>query len=129
MGHDRVVGQAEQPRLRGVNTIEEVFHIATPAEAERLRADGHLEPDSLATEGFVHCSTASQVVDTTARYFEPDAHLVLVQLDTDMVENDLQWPEVYPGQHFPHLHAPVEMAAVVAIIPWGPAERERWQSQ
>ncbi len=105
-----------------------MFHIASPEDAERLRGDGVLAPPSLEAEGFVHCSTAEQVVATTARYFEPDASLVLIELDAeaDGVRGRLRWPEVYPGERFPHLHGPLVASAVVAVHPWGPGDRARW---
>jgi uncharacterized protein (DUF952 family) len=103
-----------------------VYHIATPVAVDELRATGQLEPPSLEAEGFVHCSTASQVVATTARYFAPDADLLLVELFLGRVDDRLQWPEVYPGQRFPHLHGPVLLDDVVAIHPWGPDDRDHW---
>lgn len=103
-----------------------IFHIATPADADRLAAEGTLSPPSLATEGFVHCSTGAQVLATTERWFAPDAELVLLELDPGRLESPMAWPEVYPGQHFPHLHGPLTAASVRARHPWGPADRLRW---
>lgn len=105
-----------------------MFHIATPADADRLMAEGVLEPPSLAAEGFVHCSTEAQVVATTDRWFAPDAELVLLKLDPERLGGaELRWPEVYPGQRFPHVHGPLRADAVVARLPWGPADREAWR--
>lgn len=106
-----------------------IFHIASPSEADRLQADGSLAPPSLAAEGFVHCSTEHQVVATTARYFEADVELVLVELNREAVDADLQWPEVYPGQWFPHLHRAISASEVQAILPWGPADRLSWPAR
>ncbi len=104
-----------------------IYHIASPEDAAVLRAASMLAPPSLAAEGFVHCSTAEQVVATTARYFPPDAELVLIELDPAAVGAEISWPEVYPGQRFPHLHGPMPATAVVAIHPWGPDDRVRWR--
>lgn len=71
-----------------------VFHIATRGAVEQLRAEGILEPDSLATQGFVHCSTELQVVPTTACYFAPDADLVLIEIATDAAGRSLRRAEV-----------------------------------
>lgn len=103
-----------------------IFHIATPADADRLEADGTLEPPSLAEEGFVHCSTGDQVLATTARWFAPDAELVLLEIDPARLAVAVDWPEVYPGQHFPHVLGPLTAGAVVARLPWGPADRANW---
>lgn len=106
-----------------------IFHITTAADADRLQVDGVLEPPSLAAEGFVHCSTEAQVVATTAKWFAPDAELVLVELDPERLDAEVRWPEVYSGQRFPHVHGPLRAEAVVRRLPWGPADRERWVHQ
>lgn len=103
-----------------------IFHITSAAEADRLMAEGELAPPSLAAEGFVHCSTAAQVVATTERWFPPGAELVLLELDQERLGAELRWPEVYPGQRFPHVHGPLRAEAVLATIPWGPADRAAW---
>jgi uncharacterized protein (DUF952 family) len=106
-----------------------IYHIAPPADAERLRRSGSLEPGSLAAEGFVHCSTADQVVATTDRYFAGETDLVLVELDPDLIGHEISWPEVYPGQRYPHVHGPLPAAAVVAVLPWSEADRRRWRPE
>ncbi len=105
-----------------------IYHITTPADADRLMAEGVLEPPSLAAEGFVHCSTDEQVVATTDRWFAPDAQLVLLELDPGRLGSaELRWPEVYPGQRFPHVHGPLRAEAVVTRLPWGPGDRDAWR--
>lgn len=103
-----------------------IFHIATAVDADRLAADGVLLPPSLETEGFVHCSTAAQVMATTERWFAPEAELVLLELDPERLESDVAWPEVYPGQRFPHLLGPLTAGSVVRRHAWGPTDRLRW---
>ena len=103
-----------------------IFHIAHQGDVDELEMAGSLEPPSLVSEGFVHCSTAAQVLDTTARYYPADAELVLIELDQEVVGADVRWPEVYPGQRFPHLHGPLLADSVVAVHPWGSADRANW---
>ncbi|MEM7338302.1 MAG: DUF952 domain-containing protein [Actinomycetota bacterium] len=102
-----------------------LFHIASPEVAERLEANGVVEPPSLASEGFVHLSTVAQVVVSTERHFAVDAELCLVELDPERLD-DVRWPEVYPDEHFPHLHGPLRWADVIAVLPWGPDDRAAW---
>lgn len=103
-----------------------IFHITDPVAAQALLDGGRSRPPSLDAEGFVHCSTASQVVATTERWMAGVDDLVLVELDVERLEADLRWPEVYPGQRFPHLHGELRADAVVAVHPWRPADRQAW---
>ena len=103
-----------------------LFHIAAPGDVDALAQAGELHPPSLASEGFVHLSTARQVVGTTERHFDVDAELVLIELDPDRLVSEVRWPEVYPGERFPHLHGPLPQEAVVAVHPWSKADRDDW---
>lgn len=104
-----------------------IFHITDPGAAQRLLADGVLEPPSLDAEGFVHCSSATEVVATTERYYADVDDLVLVELDVGALDAEIRWPEVYPGRRFPHVHGPLTADAVVAVHPWGPGDRAVWE--
>lgn len=105
-----------------------VFHITDPATATRLAAGEDAAPPSLDTEGFVHLSTAAQVVSSTERHFEASADLRLVELDPELVTSDIRWPEVYPGERFPHLHGPIDAAALVRVIDWNANARAHWSA-
>ncbi len=105
-----------------------LFHIAWPAEWRELEAEGQRSPPSLATEGFVHLSTVSQVVGSTERHFPSDAELLLIELDPERLADDVRWPEVYPGQRFPHLHGPLTAASVRGVHPWSVDDRRRWSA-
>lgn len=85
-----------------------------------------LRPPSLESEGFVHLSTARQVLGSTERHYAGDADLVLIEIDPDGLVDEVRWPEVYPGEHFPHLHGPLRHESVVAIHPWSAADRGAW---
>ena len=95
-----------------------VFHLATPDDWERSRVVGRVEPASLASEGFVHCSTKDQVDSTIARHFEGFDHLLLLRLDEDALGTDLRWDEVRPGERYPHLYRAIEVREVLEVIPW-----------
>jgi uncharacterized protein (DUF952 family) len=94
----------------------EIVHIATPSEWEAAQQTGMIAPPSLATEGFVHCSTVEQVPGTLARYFADVRVLYLLTLDAAAVASDLRWEEIVPGEPpFPHVYASIPVDAVVAV--------------
>ncbi len=103
-----------------------IFHITIHADWEVAASAAEYPAASLETEGFVHCSTGAQVLATTERWFPPDADLVLLELDEARTASPFDWPEVYPGQRFPHLLGPLTADAVVARLLWGPADRIHW---
>jgi uncharacterized protein (DUF952 family) len=66
------------------------------------------------TDGYVHLSTAEQVVRTAARFFAGRRGIALLTIDADRLGDDLRWETSRHGGTYPHLYAPLPMDAVVA---------------
>ena len=100
-----------------------IYKIATRdewAEAEKTgRFDG--APVDLA-DGFIHFSTAAQVAETAAKHFAGRDDLVLAAIGTGRLAIPLKWEVSRGGALFPHLYAPLDLAAVAWArpLPLGP---------
>ena len=68
-------------------------------------------------DGYIHFSTASQAPETAAKWFASRADLVLVAVDADALGPALRWEPSRGGALFPHLYAPLALAAVVWARP------------
>jgi uncharacterized protein (DUF952 family) len=66
-------------------------------------------------DGFIHFSTAAQARETAAKHFAGAADLVLVAVATSGL--DLKWEPSRGGDLFPHLYAPLPVAAVLWVKP------------
>jgi len=91
-----------------------VYKIFRRAEWDHLAETGRSQgaPIDLA-DGFIHLSTAAQVVETAAKHFAGQSDLVLVAVDTDALGPDLKWDPSRGGALFPHLYRDMTMADVV----------------
>jgi uncharacterized protein (DUF952 family) len=104
----------------GPTRESDILHIATPAGWAEAQRTGVVAPASLASEGFVHCSTRAQLATTLARHFAGVGPLVGLVLDPDAIAPDLRWEESHPGERFPHVYAPIPVTAVVAVEAFRP---------
>jgi uncharacterized protein (DUF952 family) len=95
-----------------------IFHLATPDEWAEAQARGTVEPASLASEGFVHCSTAEQLAGTIERHFAGVPALALLRLDADSLAPDLRWEESRPGEVYPHVYRAIRVDEVLEVQPW-----------
>lgn len=68
-------------------------------------------------DGFIHFSTADQVVETAARHFAGQSDLVLIAVDADRLGSALKYEVSRGGALFPHLYAPMPLSAVVWARP------------
>lgn len=97
---------------------EAVFHLTEPEAWAEAQREGHLSPASLASEGFVHCSTAEQLVGTIQRHFPSATVLVLLELDPTDLGADLRWEESRPGETYPHLFRSLDPSEVRRAVRW-----------
>jgi uncharacterized protein (DUF952 family) len=94
-----------------------IYHLATLEEWATAQAGGAVTA-TVAAEGFVHCSTAGQLAATIERHFAGVDRLVLLRLDASALGEALVWEEGRPGELFPHLYRPIEVAEVLEALPW-----------
>jgi uncharacterized protein (DUF952 family) len=75
------------------------------------------------TDGFIHFSTAEQTPETAAKHFAGQAGLLLVAVDAEKLGPALRYEVSRGGALFPHLYAPLDLAAVrwVKPLPLGPS--------
>jgi uncharacterized protein (DUF952 family) len=73
-------------------------------------------------DGYIHFSTRAQAEETAAKHFAGQADLLLVAVEADRLGDALRWEPSRGGALFPHLYAPLPMAAVVRVrpLPLGP---------
>ena len=68
-------------------------------------------------DGYIHFSTGAQVKETARLHFAGQEDLVLVAISTDALGEALKYEPSRGGQMFPHLFAPLDLAAVLWVKP------------
>jgi uncharacterized protein (DUF952 family) len=96
-----------------------VFHIAQRSEWEAAALDDPgYAPAAFVAEGFIHCSTRAQVLDSGERHLPGHHDLLLVALESDDLVPDLRFePAPSVGQDFPHLYRRIRAADVRGLAP------------
>ena len=91
-----------------------IYKILRRPEWDEFRSGGKTlgAPVDLA-DGFIHFSTAAQVVETAARHFAQESDLVLVAFDSDRLGAALKWEPSRGGHLFPHLYRELLLDEVV----------------
>lgn len=97
-----------------------LYHICASKDWEQAQAQGEYRAASLASEGFIHCSTAGQVAGTEARFFAEQTGLVLLCIDRARVTAPVRDDDIGGGQAFPHIYGPLNLKAVVSAQDFAP---------
>ena len=63
-------------------------------------------------DGYIHLSIADQVAETVAKHFVGLNHLMLVEIELDMLGDAVRWEPSRGGQLFPHVYDPIPIEAV-----------------
>ena len=113
---------------REMKTEPYILHLASKAAWLASDKEGQYIPESLSTEGFIHCSTVSQIVGVANTFYRGQRELVLLVIDPSELRAELKWePPAEPepthareGELFPHVYGPLNLDAVVKVIPFEP---------
>src|SRR5690606_41987548 len=94
-----------------------ILHITTRGEWEAAQIAGSYVAPSLATEGFIHCSTPEQLLVTADAYYRGAADLVVLCIDEGRVTAEVRWEEpTHAGveraeERFPHVYVRLNLDA------------------
>lgn len=105
-----------------------IYHITTRGAWIGATRAGRYAADSLESEGFIHCSTAAQVVPVAERFYRGQTGLVLLVIETGKLTAPVKWeqsappPGVDAGAAFPHLYGPIGLDAIAACLDFEPNE-------
>ncbi|AFY91708.1 DUF952 domain-containing protein [Chamaesiphon minutus] len=96
-----------------MNTILHITQRDLWTKAKNL---GSYNSDTLATEGFIHCSTLAQVVGSANRFFKGLKDLVILVIDVDRVTPEIRYEGADPNNLFPHIYGELNIDAVIRVV-------------
>ncbi|MBI5666897.1 MAG: DUF952 domain-containing protein [Chloroflexi bacterium] len=107
-----------------------IYHIARQEDWQAAQRAGSYQTDSLASQGFIHCSTREQVTRVANAIFRGQRDLVLLVIAPGKLAVPLKFePPVHPetgqpetgtGEQFPHIYGAINLDAVVQVLPFLP---------
>jgi uncharacterized protein (DUF952 family) len=97
---------------------QRIYHVCSRAEWEAAHARGRYDGSSQdAADGFMHFSTAAQVIASVAKHRTGQHDLVILEADAAALGPALRWEPSRGGQLFPHLYGTLPVAAVLRTAP------------
>ena len=102
-----------------------IFHITPRTAWDEAQQRGEYRAESLATEGFIHCSTILQVLPVAENFYKAQSGLVLLMIEPTLLSSPLKWeapsgasppPGVPKGDPFPHIYGPINLDAVIKVV-------------
>ena len=105
-----------------------ILHITSKQEWNDAQTRGEYTAPSLETEGFIHCSTDTQVLHVANAFYRGRTDLVLLVVDETKLKPELKWePPAGPpadgiseSDKFPHVFGPINIDAVGSVVDFEP---------
>ncbi len=97
----------------------DIYHLCQRREWLMSQAAGEYRPDSLAIEGFIHCSQREQIIDVANRYYKNVPEMVLLTVNPEMLSSEIRW-ENSGGSYYPHIYGPINLLAVSGVTEMRP---------
>jgi uncharacterized protein (DUF952 family) len=106
--------------------VTTILHITNQTDWAAAKLTGHYETPSLHSEGFIHFSTANQAVRVANAFYAGQSDLVLLVVEPERLSSELRWDDpahpgasmnTAPSEEFPHLYGPLNLDAVVRVVP------------
>ncbi len=95
-----------------------LLHICTQDTWHVAQRVGVYRAESLDTEGFIHCSTPPQAVETANRHFAGRDDLILLSINADKVTAEIKYELAAHGGMYPHIYGPLNVSAVMDAVPF-----------
>jgi uncharacterized protein (DUF952 family) len=92
-----------------------IYHIVLPDVWERFKTRPSYQPESLTTEGFIHCSYASQLETVLKRYYSNVEKVLILKIDTDKLLSKLVKEPSTNDEIYPHIYGRLNISAVVDV--------------
>lgn len=91
------------------------YKIVAADEWRAAVAEGRYEGSAVdLADGYIHMSTEDQLAETLRKHYAGQADLLMLSVDLTRFGDDLVWEPSRGGALFPHLYAPLSVAAVTA---------------
>jgi uncharacterized protein (DUF952 family) len=102
-----------------------VYHL-TLAETWKSAPGGPFAADSLATEGFIHCSYHEQVLRVANSFLAQAPELVALEIDPTKLTVRLVDEDPGIGELFPHIYGPIDRKAIIDVKPLARDAAGQW---
>ena len=91
-----------------------IYHIVLPEVWEKFKDEKFYEADSLASEGFIHCSFADQLEAVLQRYYKGAEQVLILTIDTEKLTSKLVKEPSTNNEIYPHIYGQINLDSVIS---------------
>ncbi|MDQ3634290.1 MAG: DUF952 domain-containing protein [Acidobacteriota bacterium] len=92
-----------------------IYHIVKPEVWEKFKDEELYEAESLATEGFIHCSFEGQLEGVLERYYKDADKVLIMEIETNDLFSKMVSEPSTNDELYPHIYGKINKNAIIAI--------------
>ncbi len=94
-----------------------IYHLVPRDDWEAASSEPEYSADSLASEGFIHCSKDHEQLFAVARRLYRDrTDMLVLELDTEVLSSPIKEEPSRSGEIYPHIYGQINKTAVVRVL-------------
>lgn len=98
--------------MKNPNTI---YHICSKLDWDNQASNDFYIHPSLKLEGFIHCSTKTQIDGVLNRYFKGVENLVILTIDVNLLTSKLVFEKSTNNELFPHVYDVINRDSIISF--------------
>jgi len=102
--------------LKSEKRTEFIYHIANHKDWKEAIENGSYRVSSLASEGFIHCSTAEQLMEVADRLFSGRKDVVVLEIHPYSLPVEVKYELAPNGKAYPHVFGEIPLQAVRRVL-------------
>lgn len=92
-----------------------IYHIVLPEVWEKFRDEYDYEAESLASEGFIHCSYRNQLDEVLQRYYKDAKKVLILHINPHFLISELIAEPSTNREIYPHIYGRINKSAIVNV--------------
>ena len=100
-----------------------IYHLTSRQAWGEAQQRGEYRAESLESEGFIHCSTETQILPVANTFYKGQQDILLLEIDPSRLTSELRPeppsggapPGVTEGDVFPHIYGPINLDAIAKV--------------
>ena len=94
-----------------------IYHLVPVSHWEAARNEPEYRAESLATEGFIHCSKDhTQALAVANRLYSGRQDMLVLEVETECLTSPLKHEPSRSGEIYPHIYGPLNTSAVTGVL-------------
>ena len=92
-----------------------IYHIVLPEVWEKFENEYEYEAESLASEGFIHCSYRNQLDEVLARYYKNADKVLILHINLHYLTAKFIAEPSTNREIYPHIYGKINKPAIVNV--------------